>query len=628
MTPLEFMHTIFGEQTGYLFACRRGAWEGERFHYPDEVSKALPYDYFCVQLLKTPGARLKENIVDKVSVVWADLDTCKPSKLLVSPSILVQSSPGRYQGYWLLDAPVPSTQAEELSRRIAYHHAKDGADRSGWDLTQLLRIPGTRNSKYENVFVKLISQTSALYRPSDFEGYPAAPVVRHDNVELPEGKALPLHIPYYQSFYEEICQEPVGPDRSGRTNWLFKRNAEICLEKGVPPEDVPGIARTLMHDFKPAVDKFRGKRLEQDLVRWIAKDWPKMLTNMPATHGALARRYVLTKASTIKPRRVKWGWDKRVPVGEFCLIPGREGIGKSLFLSWMAAELTLGTLPGEFLGQPKAVIIATSEDSWTYTIVPRLMVAGANLDMVHRVETEEHGRLILPVDTHLIPEMAREVDAAALMLDPIVSLIADDINVNKSAELRKALEPLRNAAEIGNIMVLALAHFNKAADQDIMSKISGARAWAEVCRAAVALAHDKDADQYVLSQAKNNLGRMDLPHLTYEIEEAFVETEDGTASVGRLVWTGETDVGAEEVMARKPDRSQEKNLANATTSYRITQYVVNVGKLVTAAEIMKAMPDLKLNTIQKTLKRAAEAGTLSNPSRGLYGPADTDGLSP
>src|SRR5262249_34793485 len=37
-------------------------------------------------------------------------------------------------------------RAEELNRRLAYAM---GADRSGWDLTQLLRIPGCRNYKYE-----------------------------------------------------------------------------------------------------------------------------------------------------------------------------------------------------------------------------------------------------------------------------------------------------------------------------------------------------------------------------------------------------------------------------------------------------------------------------------------------
>jgi hypothetical protein len=45
-----------------------------------------------------------------------------------------------------------------------------------------------------------------------------------------------------------------------------------------------------------------------------------------------------------------------------------------------------GVLPGEYLGQSKAVLVAASEDSWEHTIVPRLMAAGADLDLVYRVE--------------------------------------------------------------------------------------------------------------------------------------------------------------------------------------------------------------------------------------------------
>lgn len=351
---------------------------------------------------------------------------------------------------------------------------------------------------------------------------------------------------------------------------------------------------------------------------------PVELKSKPAT--ASQRRFVLTKASTIKPRRVRWGWESRMPVGELCLIPGREGIGKSLFLAWLAAELTKGTLPGEFYGTPKGVLIATSEDSWSYTIVPRLMAAGADLEMVFRVEIDEaeSGKLILPRDIGMIPEMAMQVDAAALMCDPIISLIDDDLSVNQSRELRKALEPLRNAAEKAEIMIPALAHFNKT-DTDVMSKIPGARAWAEVCRAAIALAHDKDAGQHVLSQVKNNLGRLELPNLTYDIEEVFIETVDGPGSYGKLIWTGETDTTAEEVLTRKPDKQEDKNLSNATTTYRVINFVTAIGRVVTIQDVVEALPDIKQDTIKRILSRAAREGTLSNPARGQYG---TPGVSP
>jgi hypothetical protein len=41
-----------------------------------------------------------------------------------------------------------------------------------------------------------------------------------------------------------------------------------------------------------------------------------------------------------------------------------------------------GMLPGKFYGAPKSVLVATTEDSWAQTIVPRLIAAGADLTRV------------------------------------------------------------------------------------------------------------------------------------------------------------------------------------------------------------------------------------------------------
>jgi hypothetical protein len=42
------------------------------------------------------------------------------------------------------------------------------------------------------------------------------------------------------------------------------------------------------------------------------------------------RRIVLTAASKIKPQRVQWLWDARIPLGTLALLAGREGLGKSI----------------------------------------------------------------------------------------------------------------------------------------------------------------------------------------------------------------------------------------------------------------------------------------------------------
>lgn len=194
----RFFRLLFGNATGYLCISTidlKRNFDDQFYKYPDELNAALDdisrkvadfNIYFCPQLLLTKR-RVKEQI-DKVSCLWADLDACDPDLMLVPPSIVLETSQERFQALWSLDRPVDGVDAEDMSRRIAYKHAKQGADRSGWDLTQLLRVPGTVNLKYEDFTeVKIIELKSLLYRLKDFEElYPQVVEFAFEEFPFPE----------------------------------------------------------------------------------------------------------------------------------------------------------------------------------------------------------------------------------------------------------------------------------------------------------------------------------------------------------------------------------------------------------------------------------------------------------
>ena len=101
------------------------------------------------------------------------------------------------------------------------------------------------------------------------------------------------------------------------------------------------------------------------------------------------RTITLTPASSITVRPpVRWLEEDRLPLGTLGLLGGREGVGKTIYASTLTASITRRTLRGVYHGTPRAVIVAASEDSWEHTMVPRLMAAGANLDLVYRVDVE------------------------------------------------------------------------------------------------------------------------------------------------------------------------------------------------------------------------------------------------
>src|SRR5215216_2857457 len=100
--------------------------------------------YICTQLLKD-RSRKKESS-KKLRVAWAEFDAGEDlPEGMPPPSIIVESSPGHFHAYWLLDEECDPFAVEALNRGIAYRFE---ADMGGWDLSQVLRVPGTLNHKY------------------------------------------------------------------------------------------------------------------------------------------------------------------------------------------------------------------------------------------------------------------------------------------------------------------------------------------------------------------------------------------------------------------------------------------------------------------------------------------------
>jgi len=96
----------------------------------------------------------------------------------------------------------------------------------------------------------------------------------------------------------------------------------------------------------------------------------------------MARSADLVPASSVRPRQVSWLWKERIPLSELTLLVGEPGVGKTTLLLDLAAQLTRGRVPGSLRGHPARVIVASAEDSPEATLVPRLVAARADLDLV------------------------------------------------------------------------------------------------------------------------------------------------------------------------------------------------------------------------------------------------------
>lgn len=282
-----FFKHVFGQTQGWLcIATINPATRtfNEKFYsYPSQltqiadevVSKADRFNiYFCPQLFKSSGAgsRRKDN-VSVVTCAWADLDGCHPDKLLVEPSVVIESSPERFQALWLLDDVMEPQKAEDLSRKIAYFHQKDGADLSGWDLTQLLRVPLTTNFKYASKPpVKAITVGTTEYKLEDFKEYPdfqrfskevVGDVPDVSNIDV--GKLLEESRSFLNPMvYEYFEKTP----RNGMWSHALRALEMFLLETGFSKEQVFAVAKA------SACNKYkRDRRPEADLWRDVSRAW-------------------------------------------------------------------------------------------------------------------------------------------------------------------------------------------------------------------------------------------------------------------------------------------------------------------------------------------------------------------
>ncbi len=332
-------------------------------------------------------------------------------------------------------------------------------------------------------------------------------------------------------------------------------------------------------------------------------DEPNWQPNVGAEEDT-ARRLVLTPASSIRLRRVRWLWDTtpegapptshgRIPLNSLAIAAGGPGLGKSQFAVWLTARITTGTLPGELHGKPRGVIYAATEDSWAYTIAPRLVAAGANMDLVFRVDVRDdeelHARLTLPKDISLMGKAAEAYSVGLLVADPLLSMIDASINDYRAAEVRSALEPLVAAADQHDFTILGLAHFTKAGGSDPLSRIAGSGAFGQLIRSLIAFAkqeNEEGEEEFVMSLEKNNLGRVGLPSHSYEIQPVTVDTSEGPTYVSRFVLGPESATSVRDVMRA------ETNGDSAGSSSEVVEWLqgwlTDVGGSDEAREIKKA----------------------------------------
>ena len=258
--------------------------------------------------------------------------------------------------------------------------------------------------------------------------------------------------------------------------------------------------------------------------------------------GRDARRLELVPASTIRMEPTSWAWNDRIPLGGVTLLAGQEGSGKTTILADVLARATRGQLDGDLQGDAVGCVYATAEDSWSRTLAPRLMAAGADLDRVFFVQVDGlNGGLSVPGDLIDLAERMKATGSRVLVLDPLGAHLGSTLDTHRDAAVRQALAPLAGHMDALGAACVGIVHWSKAPTTQALDRVNGSRAFTAAARAMLAVAEDpEDGMCRVLILAKSNLGRLDVPALRYRVEGRRVTTADGQEiATSGIAWLGE-----------------------------------------------------------------------------------------
>ena len=260
---------------------------------------------------------------------------------------------------------------------------------------------------------------------------------------------------------------------------------------------------------------------------------------------------ILVRLADVAPKKVRWLWPGRIPLGKLTVLDGDPGLGKSLLTLDLAARLTRnspmpdGTVSD--LHEPRNVVLLSAEDDVEDTIRPRLDRAGADVERIEllarvRDSSGERGPTI--ADLAVLDEAIRSTMAVLVTVDPFMAYLPDQRDAHRDHDVRRTLAPLTDLAARTGAAMLAIRHLSKGSgDGNPLYRGGGSIGIIGAARSGLLVAPDpnaRESGRRILVVTKSNLAAKP-PALAYRIE-----TLD---DVARIVWDGPTEHTAEELLA-------------------------------------------------------------------------------
>lgn len=514
------------------------------------------YDlYFCPHAFKE--ARRKKELAVPTKYLWSDLDNANPSMIKPKPQIAWNSSPNRFACLWILDHTPPLEETEKINKQLAY---SVGADHGGWDITQVLRIPGTRNHKYpEAPYGKLLWYREIPYKSIEITqqtDIDASDILRKYNLS-------PFTIKRTFSEAKE----------GARSEVLWKLENEL-IERGLNKEEVFIVIKD------SPWNKF--KKREIQLRREIDKAWDTHLHDEDEPVNDKRKKKIeeeehhltLLNLDDVEPEVIEWLWYPYIPVGKLTMIEGDPGLGKSWLTMALASYISRGkALPYQINPEKGPVLILSAEDGIADTIKPRLITLKANTKNIiaipEPVSFTENG-------AKAVGEAIKLIKPTLVIIDPLVAYLGGRIDLHKANETREIMARLTRLAEEHHVAIVLVRHLTKGNKDKAIYRGLGSIDLTAAVRSVLAIGRNpKDPNEgRVICHIKSNLAPLGKP-IAYTLDAG---DKDHPFEFGE-----EIEVDINEVL--NTDTSGGKSSTQSAVEF--LQTVLSEGKCLPSIEIKR-----------------------------------------
>jgi hypothetical protein len=589
-TEARLMLTIWRKSPGDYFcvstkSAATGKWR-DHFFKRTEMNKGLEFAeaqtnsnvYMCPHGFSK--ARRHKDFSEDPCLLYADLDETDPRKIDIKPTIAIESSPGRFVGYWLTDEPA----SEELNRRMSYHV---GSDKSGWDRTQVLRVPGTTNFKYKTKpKVKILWTDGPRYELSRLERM--IPAEQTKKGQVAGGDATEIYQRYEKDLPRWVRREFVNPQvQQGKRSEVLWKMINECLEVGMTEDEVFTIcwhSPWNKHAERRDGESQMRRELEKAMGRHVGGSAKTAGPKEPGEkEDPTKRRFEIVTMDEVEEEEVDWIVPYMIAKGQTTIFEGDPGVGKSYFLMWMCIHFCDG-IPLPWMDKraklpAMRVLYCDMENSAGSVTKVRLSDNGLKngknymqLDQPFSVDDED--------SLDAFEDLVKRFRPSVVIVDP-VNVYIGGTDTYRASETQQALHILKSRAEEHQFALVIVRHLNKSASGKALYAGNGSIAFAGVARIIATVGwHPEESDMRVVACTKNNVSKF-FGSLGYTIEGLPDTLTKKDRS--RLVYEGHVDYSSDDIVGTS-NQKEEGSVAIAKDLIR---------------DMLKAGPELNYHSLLK-----------------------------